>query len=167
MLGLYDKVSVPEGVFKLYAWGPNGTLVDYVEGHNIVVNGGRNALSRLIGGDTSLGALADWTVDTIKFGDGGHNPSDPTEMIAVDVTDSDLYGSIIISKSVTTIFPATRQVQFSATVETSEGNGSGTQEYSEAGLYYDSGTTMFAHKSFGYVVKNSTIRLTATWLFTF
>lgn len=162
-----DTVNVPVGVFKLYAWDMQGRLVDYVEGHNIVVNNGRNALARIIGGDTSLGALVDWTVDTIKFGDGGHDPADPTIMETVDVTDAGLYGSTLITKSVTVTFPATRQVQFSATIDTSEGNGSGTQEYSEAGLYFDSGTTMFAHKAFGYVVKNSTIRLTATWLFTF
>lgn len=164
---LIDSVPIPEGFFRMWAYNVDGQLVDYVEGQNIVVNDGRNALSRLIGGDTSLGDLADWTVDAIKFGDGGHNPADVTQMVTVDVTDADLYGSTIISKPVTVTFPATRQVQFTATIDTTEGNGSGTQEYSEAGLYYNGGTLMFAHKAFGYVVKNSTIRLTATWLFTF
>jgi len=103
----------------------------------------------------------------MKFGDGGHNPADPTEMETVAVTDDDLYGTIHISKSVTTTFPALRKVQFEAEVETSEGNGAGTLEYSEAGLYYNSGVSMFAHKAFGYIVKNDTMRIVATWTFTF
>lgn len=88
-------------------------------------------------------------------------------METVAVTDSDLYGNLHISKPVTITFPAARQVQFTAAVETNEGNGAGVLEYSEAGLYYNAGTQMFAHKAFGYVVKNDTIRLVATWTFTF
>jgi len=106
----------------------------------------------------------------MKFGDGGHTATVPPGMVAVDVTDTDLYGAIHISKDVTgagTTFPATRKVTFTATVEAAEGNGTGVLEYSEAGLYYNAGTQMFSHKSFGYIVKNDTIRLVATWTFTF
>jgi hypothetical protein len=103
----------------------------------------------------------------MKFGDGGHDPLDQTSMVAVDVTDDDLYGNIHISKAVTVSWPALRKVTFEATVETTEGNGTGFLEYSEAGLYYNSGTAMFSHKAFGYIVKNDTIRLVATWTFTF
>ena len=103
----------------------------------------------------------------MKFGDGGHDPGDPLVMLPVAVTDDDLYGTIHIAKSVTVTFPEARKVQFVSEVETTEGNGTGTLEYSEAGLYYNSGTQMFAHKAFGYIVKNVTIRLVATWIFVF
>jgi len=135
-----------------------------VTGENIVVNDGREALARLLGADPG-----DWFVDTMKFGDGGHDVVDQTIMETVDVTDDDLYGTEHFSYDVTstTTWPALRKVQFVATVEAAEGNGAGTLEYSEAGLFYDSGTVMFAHKAFGYIVKNNTIRLVATWTFTF
>ena len=106
-------------------------------------------------------------MDTMKFGDGGHDPLDVTSMVAVDVTDDDLYGTIHISKAVAVTWPSLRKVNFQATVEAAEGNGAGVLEYSEAGLYYNSGTAMFSHKAFGYIVKNNTIRLVADWTFTF
>lgn len=166
-MNLIDSIKIPDGVFVLSAYDANsGRLVDRVEGHNIVVNDGREALARLLGNDSGQ----DWFVDTMKFGDGGHEVADPTDMVAVDVTDADLYGNIHISKDVTgagTTWPATRKVQFVATVAAGEGNGAGTLEYSEAGLYYDSGNSMFAHKAHGYIVKNNTIQLVATWTFTF
>jgi hypothetical protein len=164
-MNLFDTVKVPVGVFDLRAFhAPSGRLVQHVTGENIVVNDGREALARLLGN-----ASGDWFVDTMKFGDGGHDPSDVTVMETVDVTDTDLYGNENFSYDVTstTTWPSDRKVQFEATVEAAEGNGTGTLEYSEAGLYYASGTLMFAHKAFGYIVKNSTIKLVATWTFTF
>lgn len=163
---LMDKVWVPEGSLRVQAYDGLGRLVDDFEGPNIVVNDGREALARLLGNNSSQ----DWFVDTMKFGDGGHNPANPSEMVAVAVTDSDLYGTTHISKDVTgagTTWPETKKVTFTASIEASEGNGTGTLEYSEAGLYYNSGTQMFAHKAFGYIIKNSTIRIVATWTFTF
>lgn len=163
----HDSIRVPDGLLKIQAFdAKTGRLVDEVEGYNIVVNDGREALARLLGNDSTQ----TWYVDTMKFGDGGHEVLDVTDMVAVDVTDADLYGNIHISKDVTgagTTWPATRKVTFTATVEAAEGNGTGILEYSEAGLYYDSGNSMFAHKAFGYIVKNNTIRLVATWTFTF
>ncbi|RLC66196.1 MAG: hypothetical protein DRH97_06850, partial [Chloroflexi bacterium] len=138
-----------------------------------MVNDGREALARLLGADPG-----DWFVDFMKFGSGGHNPDDATEMGSVDVTDDDLYSvggggdwshaggeayNFEYDVTSTTTWPSPlRKVQFEATVEATEGNGAGTLEYSEAGLFYDSGTVMFAHKAFGYIVKNNTIKLVAT-----
>jgi len=137
-----------------------------VHGENIVVNNGREALARLLGN-----ASGDWFVDTMKFGKGGHDPSDPTIMVAVDITDDDLYDTSAsypeIDVTATTTWPALRKVQFEAEVAAGVGNGTGVLEYSEAGLYYNGGTVMFSHKAFGYIVKNDTIRLVADWTFTF
>jgi hypothetical protein len=165
-MNLFDSIKVPVGVFDLRAFdASSGSLVQHVTGENIVVNDGREALARLLGNDPG-----DWYVDTMKFGDGGHTAGTPPGLETVDVTDTDLYGTIHISKDVTgagTTWPATRKVTFTATVEAAEGNGAGSLEYSEAGLYYNAGASMFAHKAFGYIVKNATIRLVATWTFVF
>lgn len=151
----------------------------HTHGENIVVNDGREALARLLGNDTG-----NWFVDYMKFGSGGHDPADPTIMKSVDVTDTDLYSVVgggtpahaggeaynfefDVTSSTTWPSVGSRKVVFEGIVEATEGNDTGTLEYSEAGLYYNGGTAMFAHKAFGYIVKNNTIRLVATWTFTF
>lgn len=180
---LFDAIKVPEGFFQLHAYDANsGQLVDKVEGYNIVVNHGREALARLLGAhdpgsDPPTGdytGVASWHVDTMRFGDGGHQttPSfDPLVMLTVAVTDEDLYGTEHIAKTAAATWPAERKVTFTSTIEAAEGNGAGTLEYSEAGLFYGvsdgASTWMFAHKAFGYIVKNNTIKLVATWTFTF
>ena len=172
-MDLFDTVKVPEGFLQIRAYEANtGRLVDLVEGHNIVVNDGREALARLLGNSGPDGGVTSWHVDTMKFGKGGHNPLNPLEMVAVSVTDTDLYDqgatpAYYPDKTVTVSFPSYRKVTFEASVEAAEGNGTGVLEYSEAGLYYDTGQIMFSHKAFGYIVKNNTIRLVATWTFTF
>jgi len=169
-MNLLDSITVPEGFFQLRAIeASTGRLVDYVEGHNIVVNDGRESLARLVGNSGAANGVTTWYPDTMKFGKGGHNPLNQLEMVTVSVTDTDLYdgGASWPDKSVTVTFPSVRKVSFEATVDVGEGNGTGTLEYSEAGLYYDSGAVLWAHKAFGYIVKNNTIKLVATWTFTF
>jgi len=183
----FDDVKVPEGFFQLHAYDArSGKLVDYVEGHNIVVNDGREALARLLGHHDPVldpilsgpaAGVVSWYVDTLAFGDGGHDPDsvgDQTVMTPVLVTDTGLYGTTHVTRPVTVTWPSYRKVVFEATVESTEGNHPSppaVNEYSEAGLFYGTSPgnsmVMFAHKSFGYVVKNETIRLVATWTFTF
>lgn len=179
-MDLQDIMRVPEGFFQLHAYDANsGRLVDKTEGFNIVVNHGREALARLLGahdpsGDPPGGdytGVASWHVDTMRFGDGGHDPGDQTVMLTVSVTDDDLYGTEHIAKTAVQTWLSERKVTFTSTIEAAEGNGAGTLEYSEAGLFYGvsdgASTWMFAHKAFGYIVKNNTIKLVATWTFTF
>jgi hypothetical protein len=172
-MNLFDSITVPDGFFQLRAVeARTGRLVDYVEGHNIVVNDGREALARLIGNSGAANGVTTWYVDTMSFGKGGHNPINQLEMVTVSVTDFEMYDQGATpadypDETVTISFPSDRKVTFEATIEAAEGNGSGTLEYSEAGLFYDSGQKMFSHKAFGYIVKNNTIKLVATWTFTF
>ena len=179
-MNLIDTVRVPDGIFVLSSYdAESGRLIDRVNGHNIVVNHGREAMARLLGahdpsGDPPGGdytGVASWNVDTMRFGDGGHNPGDQTVMLTVSVTDEDLYGTEHIAKIAAATWPEERKVTFTSTIEAAEGNGAGTLEYSEAGLFYGvsdgASTWMFAHKAFGYIVKNNTIKLVATWTFTF
>jgi len=165
-MNVSEKVSVPNGYLVIKSYDINGKLVDQVEGYNIITNDGREALAHLMGNDSTL----DWYVDEIQLSDGGHNPVDVTEMLPVNVTDTDLFHAAVFTKAITDAnisFPSTRKVTFSSSMETTEGNGTGTQAYSEAGLFYRSGTFMFTHKTFGYVIKNNTTRLVITWTFTF
>jgi len=171
---LDDHVYIPDGVLELRAYNTQGKLLDYVHGGNIVVNGGREALARLMGNDPGS-----WSVDAMKFGDAGHEPLTPHNMVPVDVSDTDLYGTTHVTIGLTgsgvgdfqtmdVNWPVEgKKVQFVAPVEADQGNGTDTAEYSEAGLFYNNGSIMFAHKSFSYIIKNSTIRLVATWTFTF
>ena len=162
-----ESVPVPNGYLVIKSYNTSGRLIDQVEGYNIITNEGREALAHLMGNDSA----DDWFVDTIKLSDGGHNPIDVTEMLPVNVTDTDLFNAAIFTKSITTVsnisFPSVRKVTFSSSMETTEGNAGGTQAYSEAGLFYRGGTIMFTHKTFGYVIKNNTTRLVITWTFTF
>jgi len=189
-MNFFDTVIVPEGRFQLWAYkAATGQLVDYVEGSNIVVNYGREALARLLGNhdpgadppDGVYTGVASWYVDKMKFANGGHDLVDVTIMNAVSVTDTDLTPHISGVPDTDQLFEAdvtvswtsfgSRKVTFTANMEAAEGNSPTDLidpfEYSEAGLYYSEGSMMFSHKAFGYVVKNSTIRLVATWTFTF
>ena len=166
---LADLVQPPTGHVNIKVYDKLGKLIDEIDGDNVIVNDGRIALAHWTGGDVG----SSWLIDHIKYSDGGHDPSDPTQMLPVYVSDTDLHHTPIFSKALQSSdvsYPATnsRTVQFSSSMETSEGNGtSGTQAYSEVGLYYNHGTKLFAHKTFGYVIKNSSNRLVVTWSFIF
>ena len=181
-----DAIKVPEGVFQLRSYDVRtGQLVDFVEGTNIVVNYGREALARLLGAhdpvadppDGVYTGVISWHVDKMKFANGGHDPLDVTVMLPVSVTDTDLTPDPdpdqLFEADVVATWPSfgSRKVTFTAYMEAAEGNSPtdliDPYSYSEAGLYFSEGNLMFAHKAFGYVVKNSTIRLMATWTFTF
>lgn len=181
-----DNVKVPTGWLTICAYDGRGRLIDKMEGENIVVNYGREALARLLGGHdpvadaaalvgTPYEGIETWVVNTMGFGKGGHDAGDPLIMEAVSVTDTALYDETVNHprvEAVATWSAGDRKVTFTAEVDTTEGNGTGTLEYSEAGLFFGDTTggdsdVLFAHKAFGYIVKNNTIKLVATWTFTF
>jgi len=58
------------------------------------------------------------------------------------------------------------QVAFVATVGQFEGNGSGSQDYREAGLLTGN-SALFSHKVFGLITKTSDLIIQATWTITF
>jgi hypothetical protein len=142
-------------------------IVQEVDGQNLVVNGGRNAIAHLTAGDN----VVNKAISQMTFGDGTTPPA---------VTDTTLSGSTIItvnnlvSGGVTThweppTFPASTpptQVQFVAFVGQDDGNGSGSQNYTEAGLLCADGT-LAARKVFGLLTKTSDLIVQSTWTFTF
>ena len=152
----------------------DGAVVEHVEDHNIVVNGGRQALAHLFGGD--------WRADTgtprgycteMRFGDRGHQTADPTLPKASAVTRTQLFcideaRPYLITKSPLTVdYPSTLEVRFTTTVGAAEGNtAAGSAGYSEVGLYRADGT-LAAHKTFGLITKTDDFEITFRWKFTF
>lgn len=134
-------------------------------GSNIVTDLGRSDMAHLIAGDS----VSNRKVSEVKFGDGGHNPSSPTQALVPTAADTDLYGDEVISKVTSFEFPdganGTR-VTFTATIAENEGNGSGAQPYSEVGLY-DLDGRMLTHKCFGLITKSDAFAMSIRYTIAF
>ncbi len=150
---LIDNV-VMKGRLELFITNKYGKIMKRMNlGDNIVTNQGRSNLAHLLAGDETT----DRIVDNLKAGDGGHDPLNPTVPLPVDASDTALFGTLIISKTTTYDFPdgATGyRVRFTADILPAEGNGTGSQEYSEVGLYDVTGR-MMTHKTFGLITKTA------------
>lgn len=144
----------------------DGNVIETIDfGSNVITYLGRSNMAHLLAGDDTANRVA----STIKCGDGGHDPGDPTVPLAVDVSDTDLYGTEIIAKTVSYDFPdgsSGGKVRFTAEVAANEGNGSGSQAYSEVGLY-DLADRMIAHRSFGLITKSEAFGIIWRWTFIF
>lgn len=141
-------------------------IVQQIEKHNLVVNGGRTALSRLFGGYD----VANRKIAQMTFGDGVTAPA---------VTDTALAGTVIITvntpgSGITThfdgpLFPGgspDTKVQFVGTVGVDDGNGSGSQNYTEAGLLTGD-ATLATRTVFGLITKTNQLVVVGTWTITF
>lgn len=156
-LGMHDVGPVPIGWLEiLLIDAKTRAIVQKIAGENIVVDGGRHALAHLWAGDDAVNQV----ITQMQFGDG---------VVAPDVTDAALSGTVIITKPTTADFPVAvpdTKVRFTATVDQGEGNGPGSQNYTEAGLL-TANNTLAAHRVFGLVTKTSDLIIQATWTFTF
>jgi hypothetical protein len=150
-----------------------GEILEQYESENLVVNNGRSGMAHLWAGQWFGGPPTGW-VNTMKFGDRGYDPSDPTlpKDSSVDRTQlfcEDESRPIIVSKAAIVDFPdgdEGNKVRFTVSLGAAEGNGTGTQGYSEAGMYRVDGL-LAAHKTFGIITKNSSVTLTFRWTFQF
>lgn len=144
----------------------DGNVIETIDfGSNVITYLGRSNMAHLLAGDDTANRIA----STLKCGDGGHDPLDPTTPLGVDASDTDLYGTEIISKSVTYDFPdgsSGGKVRFTAEIASNEGNGSGSQAYSEVGLY-DLDDRMIAHRTFGLITKSEAFGIIWRWSFIF
>jgi hypothetical protein len=123
---------------------------------NVVTNLGRHAIAHTTAGDD----VANQRVTSIVFGSGVGTP---------DVTDVALFSAVIITKTVTASFPAVSpptEVTYTASVLAGEGNGSGSQDYKEAGLLTSAGS-LFSHTAGFLISKTSAIVITAAWSLVF
>lgn len=156
-----DKYEIKTKVEALIV-DKNGNLVNTIDlGENVITYLGRSDMAHLLGGDDT----ANRVVSSIKCGDGGHEPLDPTQALPVSAADTGLYGATIISKATTYDFPdgaSGGKIRFTAEVASNEGNGTGVQAYSEVGLY-DLADRIMAHKTFGLITKSDAFGIIWRW----
>lgn len=134
-------------------------------GENVITDLGRANMAHLLAGDDSANRI----VSQVRFGDGGHDPQNPTQPLAPSATDTDLFGTTIITKATSFDYPdgeSGTKVRFTATVASNEGNGAGSQAYSEVGLYDPTGR-MMTHKTFGLVTKSEAFSITLNYTILF
>lgn len=164
MLKLVDHIGLHTDVELIFT--KDGKIIGRKRlGENIVVAQGRSNMAHLLAGDD----VSNRKVFEVRLGDAGHNPSDPTQPLPVLTSDSDLFGSLVITKPVSTDYPDganANKVRFTATVSESEGNGSGYQAISEYGLY-DATGRMMTHKTSGLITKSNAFGITIRWTIIF
>jgi hypothetical protein len=133
----------PVGIFEIKVFDRAGNLVQHAVERNLIVNGGYNALARLLGGD-----VANRSIDRIAFGDNGTAPAEGNTGLTNP-----------IYKEVTPSYPSTGEVAFAWELDYAEGNGKNIREF---GLF-TVGTVLFSRKARSVIAKTSDIRLEGTW----
>ena len=177
-----DKMIPFKGHFLIKAENivTGKSWIHYEDPNTITLIAKRDTI-RLLGG-SPVGQ--DRTITKMKFGDGGHisNPLDPsygqpkptyeTQTNLVDPLISKNISSVVFLDNNTN---NTSQGTFEAILDTTEGNGpSGTQIYSEAGLFTfnetyidpvsgDMTSGLWAVKNFPIITKTAEIRLVFDW----
>jgi len=169
---LQDNWSTPvKGYVEILVFDRYGRLLRRIKDENVVVRLARTAMAHLIGGD----AASDYYVSQMRFGQGGHDPANPTRPIPATVDDTDLFEPIDgddATQPVTYTFPdgpEGTKITFSATIPADcdiNGTPPDGQAISEAGLFSANGR-LFAHKTFGLITKTEEIALTFRWTIVF
>lgn len=141
---------LPQAGILEYRVRRRGVIVETVLVENLIVNGARDAMARLLGGDG-----AGKTLDRIGFGTNGAAPVG---------ADDDLTGAFVKALGVKS-YPATGKVQWTWTLTTLEGNGLSIREF---GLLCTDGT-LFSRKtrSAGAIEKDEDVDLEGTWTILF
>lgn len=136
------------GHFHLDIRRADGTLIDSIDEENLIVNGAKDQLARLVGGDGT-----NRKITQIGFGTGTTEASP---------NNTSLTGAFW--KPVTSVsYPATGQVAFAWSLSTAEGNGLAITEF---GLRCADGT-LFARKVRAPIHKSDDLALTGTWTIIF
>jgi hypothetical protein len=148
MIKFVDKFPVMRGEFRMWVYR-KGILVDEYEDHNIIVNGARSAVARLVSGDG-----AGKEINRIAFGVSG----------AVASPDNTAISSPYMKSFVGYSYPLAGQILFSWDLLTSEANGKSIMEF---GLICGDGT-LFARKTRKKPLeKDSDISAEGQWLIIF
>lgn len=144
----------------------DGNVVETIDfGENVIVDQGRANMSHLLAGDD----VTNRKVYKMIFGDEGHDPADPITPLPAQSTDTALFGTEILEKILAYEFPdgaEAGKVTFTCTIAAGEGNGGGTQAYSEIGAF-DVTDRMLTHKTFGLITKSDQFGLSWRYSFTF
>lgn len=144
---LSDQTAL-RGVFTLEIRRADGALIERIEERNLIVNGAKNQLARLVAGD-----VPGRHITQIGFGIGtaAASPNDAALLGA--------YWKPVLSVS----YPATGQVAFAWSLSTAEANGKAIAEF---GLRCADGT-LFARKVRAPIHKSDDLSLTGTWTIVF
>lgn len=146
-MNLHDTENLT-GIFTLEVRNAQGELLEQFEEKNLIVNGAKNQLARLIAGNVS-----NRHITQIGFGTGTSAPSPDNTGL-----------SNAFFKPLTSInYPATGQVAFSWSLSTAEANGLAITEF---GLRCADGT-LFSRKTRNAIYKDEDISLTGTWTIIF
>lgn len=151
----YDQVGL-HGRFHVVA-KRNGNVISSWYGPNLIVNSGRaSVISSLVGTNSPISLL--------RLGSGGTVPEDPYTPLEKSVTQEDLVdmGGPTIDLETYEVDPNGRSATFSFVLSKTQGNGSGTAGYSEAGLYNEAGD-LVAYETFPTIVKASDRVLEIDW----
>lgn len=146
---MIDQLSI-KGVFhcKVIDVATGNVLEDYTD-NNLVVNSGRTAVTRLLGGDVVNRSITQLAVGT--------NPAAPAATDSAPLTGE-------FKKALGTVtYPTISSVRYDWTLEDTEANGMGIREF---GLQ-TAGNVLFARKTREVINKNSSIRLVGYWEITF
>lgn len=143
-----DNMQI-KGIFRLSVFDAHsGKLLEEYEDRNLVVNGGRTAVTKLLGGD-----VTNRSITKISFGTNGTAPAAADNAITSAFT-----------KSLGTVsYPTISSVKFDWTLETNENNGMSIREF---GLLCND-NTLFARKTREVISKNADTRLVGSWEITF
>lgn len=139
------------GDFLLQVWRdtPQGRqLIEQIDERNVIVNGAKSQLARLIGGDP-----ANRHINRIGFGV-GLSPASPQ-----DAALTSAYVKVLSA----TAYPQPGQVRFDWSLSAGEANGKAITEF---GLICADGT-LFARKARAPIEKDADLSLTGSWTILF
>lgn len=144
---IFTDEQAMRGDFRLEV-RKNGVLVEVFEEKNLIVNGAKNQLAKLVGG-----AGANRQITQIGFGIGASAASPGNTALTSAYT-----------KPVTSVeYPATGQVRFNWSLSTAEANGKAITEF---GLICADGT-LFSRKARAPIQKESDLSLSGAWIIIF
>jgi len=152
---VHDLIRVEmEGLFRLEL-RRHGKLEQLIEERNLIVDGAKNQLARLVGGN-----VAGRHITQIGFGIGSAAAA-PTNTA---LTFSPLHPTTSSRKAVSSVeYPAIGQVQFNWSLSTTELNDVTITEF---GLFCQDGT-LFARKARAPIQKDADLSLVGAWTILF
>jgi hypothetical protein len=144
----FSEQQAMKGILK-YTVFQKGIPIEEVEDHNLIVNGARNQMAKLIAGD-----FTNRNITKISFGTNGSDP---------EVTDTTLANPF--TKNVSGFsYPNMGQVQINWSLATSEDNGQAILEF---GLITADGTLFSRRTRVNPIYKASDISIEGQWTIIF
>jgi len=144
----FHESEVLRGILS-YKVFRNGILIEEGEDHNLIVNGARNQMARLISGD-----FTNREITKISFGTSGATPE------VADTEISNPYTKVLTGFS----YPAMGQVQFNWSLGTTENNGMAILEF---GLICEDGTLFSRRTRENPIYKAQDISMQGQWTIIF